>query len=156
VLVLDEPTNHLDLESREALEAALRTFGGSVLLVSHDRALLDAVGTRTIAVQDGTLRSYAGGWADHARVREERAAEQAPPPRPRKGKPRRAPDHAQQTARLEREIEAAEAALAALEDELADPAAWADQSKAVAASRRHTEAQRAVEDLYAKLEALAE
>jgi ATP-binding cassette, subfamily F, member 3 len=156
VLVLDEPTNHLDLESREALEAALRAFGGSVLLVSHDRALLDAVGTRTIAVQDGALRSYAGGWADYARVREERAAEQAPPPRPRKGKPRRAPDHAQQAARLEREIEAAETSLAELEDELADPAAWADHATADAASRRHAEAQRAVDDLYAKLEALAE
>jgi ATP-binding cassette, subfamily F, member 3 len=114
------------------------------------------VGTRTIAVQDGALRSYAGGWADYARVREERAAEQAPPPRPRTSKPRRAPDHAQQAARLEREIEAAETSLAELEDELADPAAWADQAKADAASRRHAEAQRAVDDLYAKLEALAE
>ena len=41
LLVLDEPTNHLDLESREALEAALEAFPGTVLLVSHDRALLD-------------------------------------------------------------------------------------------------------------------
>ena len=46
-LVLDEPTNHLDLESREALEAALEAFPGTVLLVSHDRALLDAVAERT-------------------------------------------------------------------------------------------------------------
>ena len=46
-LVLDEPTNHLDLESREALEAALDAFPGTVLLVSHDRALLDAVARRT-------------------------------------------------------------------------------------------------------------
>ena len=44
VLILDEPTNHLDLESREALEDALRAFPGAILLVSHDRALLDAVG----------------------------------------------------------------------------------------------------------------
>src|SRR5947209_7791014 len=47
-LIIDEPTNHLDLESREALEDALRGFDGTVLLVSHDRALLDAVGTRTL------------------------------------------------------------------------------------------------------------
>ncbi|HEY2636510.1 MAG TPA: ABC-F family ATP-binding cassette domain-containing protein [Solirubrobacteraceae bacterium] len=155
VLVLDEPTNHLDLESREALEAALRAFEGSVLLVSHDRALLDAVGTRTVAVEDGTLRSYEGGWADYARVRAERAAEQAPPPRPKKRRARRAPDHAQHAARLEREIETAEAALATLEDELADPSAWADQARADEAAQRHAEAQRAIEDLYAKLEALA-
>ncbi|HTA14779.1 MAG TPA: ABC-F family ATP-binding cassette domain-containing protein, partial [Solirubrobacteraceae bacterium] len=58
VLILDEPTNHLDLESREALEDALRSFEGALLLVSHDRALLDAVGTRTVAFEDGTLRTY--------------------------------------------------------------------------------------------------
>ena len=74
VLILDEPTNHLDLESREALEDALRAFPGAILLVSHDRALLDAVGTRTVAVEDGTLHTYLGGWAEYARTREERQA----------------------------------------------------------------------------------
>src|SRR5205814_6144813 len=69
-LVLDEPTNHLDLESREALEAALEAFPGTVLLVSHDRALLDAVAERTLAIEDGELHSHAGGWADYVRVRE--------------------------------------------------------------------------------------
>ncbi|MEA2157396.1 MAG: ATP-binding cassette, subfamily er 3, partial [Solirubrobacteraceae bacterium] len=72
VLILDEPTNHLDIESREALEDALQAYEGSLLLVSHDRALLEAVGTRTVAVQDGTLRSYDGGWQEYLRVREER------------------------------------------------------------------------------------
>ena len=70
VLVLDEPTNHLDLESREALEEALRAFPGALLLVSHDRALLDAVGTRTLAFEGNALRSYSGGWADYVRARE--------------------------------------------------------------------------------------
>ena len=74
VLILDEPTNHLDIESREALEDALRAFEGAVLLVSHDRALLDAVGTRTIAVEERSLRSYVGGWPEYVRVREERRA----------------------------------------------------------------------------------
>ena len=60
VLILDEPTNHLDLESREALEEALAQFTGSLLLVSHDRALLDAVGTRTVAVEDGACAAM---WA---------------------------------------------------------------------------------------------
>ena len=77
VLVIDEPTNHLDLDAREALEDALLAFDGAVLLVSHDRALLDAVGTRTVALEDGRLRSYDGGWAEYSRVREERRAEKA-------------------------------------------------------------------------------
>src|ERR671917_2351426 len=86
VLILDEPTNHLDLESREALEAALQDFPGALLLISHDRALLDAVGTRTIAIEDGTLHSYVGGWPEYLRVREERAeaertAKRAKPPK---------------------------------------------------------------------------
>src|SRR4029077_3720658 len=74
VLILDEPTNHLDIESREALEDALRSFAGAVLLVSHDRALLDAVGTRTVAVEDGTLHSYVGGWPEYVRGRGGRKA----------------------------------------------------------------------------------
>jgi ATP-binding cassette subfamily F protein 3 len=70
VLILDEPTNHLDLESREALERALAEFAGALLLVSHDRALLDAVGTRTVAFEDGSLHSYVGGWPEYVRARE--------------------------------------------------------------------------------------
>src|SRR4051794_34003207 len=70
LLILDEPTNHLDIESREALEDALRAFPGTVLLVSHDRALLDAVGRRTIAIEDQELKSYEGGWAEYVERRQ--------------------------------------------------------------------------------------
>jgi ATP-binding cassette, subfamily F, member 3 len=88
VLILDEPTNHLDLESREALEDALRGFAGSLLLISHDRALLDAVGSRTVSVEDGTLRSYEGGWPEYVRLREERkAGGEVTPQQPRKRTP---------------------------------------------------------------------
>ena len=94
-LVLDEPTNHLDLESREALEAALEAFPGTVLLVSHDRALLDAVAERTLAIEDCELHSYDGGWAEMLRRRDERARRAAPPRVPvpkqeRKAKPAKA------------------------------------------------------------------
>jgi ATP-binding cassette subfamily F protein 3 len=78
VLILDEPTNHLDIESREALEDALRSFTGALILVSHDRALLDAVGTRTVAVEDRTLHSYVGGWPEYVRIRDERRAAGSP------------------------------------------------------------------------------
>src|SRR4051794_37767674 len=130
VLILDEPTNHLDLESREALEAALQGFQGAVLLISHDRALLDAVGSRTVAVEERGLRSYVGGWPEYLRVREERAqdertAKRAKPAKAAKPAPEpRSPDSApsknqrRQAERLEQEIERAEAGLKALEEEL--------------------------------------
>ena len=167
VLILDEPTNHLDVESREALEEALSGFEGSLLLISHDRALLDAVGTRTVAFEDGGLRSYVGGWPEYVRVRAEREAERASPKPParkeaararRDPKPSKAPKpsgDAKARARLEAEIEAAEAALRAIEDELADPAAWATPARSAESTGRHEAAKRAVEELYARYEAVA-
>jgi ATP-binding cassette, subfamily F, member 3 len=177
VLILDEPTNHLDVESREALEEALEGFAGSVLLVSHDRALLDAVGSRTVAVEDGTLHSYEGGWADYLRMREERraleeaarsaaveadkAARAKPKASARNGsvagaaKPARSKNAIREAQKLEREIEAAEAALQALEDELAEPGAWSDPERSAASSERHEAAKRAVEELYARYERVA-
>jgi len=198
VLILDEPTNHLDIESREALEDALRAFTGAVLLVSHDRALLDAVGTRTVAVEEGTLHSYLGGWPEYVRIRDERCSidQKAGPhvdrpgaahARPHGGAhaPLRRPAHvpagttsnanggepkakaksrskpkgpsknrlsAQQQA--EQAIEEAEAAMAALEQELADPAAWATKYESAKSEARHTAARRAVDEAYARLEAL--
>ncbi len=193
VLILDEPTNHLDIESREALEDALRSFSGAVLLVSHDRALLDAVGTRTVAVEDGALHSYEGGWPEYVRVREERSsndqktgphvarsgAAHAPlrqlahapagtadrsngsdrdTAKPRRREKPKGPSKnrlsAQQQA--EREVEAAEAAMRALEDELADPGAWATQYESAKSEARHTAARRAIEQAYERLETLVD
>ena len=147
-LVLDEPTNHLDLESREALEAALEAFPGTVLLVSHDRALLDAVAERTIAIEDRKLASYEGGWADFVRIREERrAAEDAPEPKTRKepkAKPRPAPPKGpSELDRLEAEIGERERSVAELERRLAED--WSD-IETLAAHRR------ARDDLQALLE----
>jgi ATP-binding cassette subfamily F protein 3 len=166
VLILDEPTNHLDLDSREALEDALRAFPGTILLVSHDRALLDAVGARTVAVEDGKLRSYEGGWADYVRVRDEKRQlqlqQQEKPAAKAKAaaaKPAKtngaAPSKNQKKriAALEREIEKAEAALSELEDELADPKAWASPTSSARSTERHEQAKKAVEQLYAQLEA---
>ena len=162
VLILDEPTNHLDLESREALEQALSEFQGSLLLISHDRALLDAVGTRTVAFEDAALRSYVGGWPEYVRVREERAREAASKPAAtakRAPRPKRTsapkPDAARGQERLEREIEAAEATLQTVEDELADPAAWAGPEASARSAARHEEARRTVERLYEQLEQIA-
>ncbi|HZC75572.1 MAG TPA: ABC-F family ATP-binding cassette domain-containing protein, partial [Gaiellaceae bacterium] len=133
-LVLDEPTNHLDLESREALEAALDAFPGTVLLVSHDRALLDAIAERTLAIEDGELRAYDGGWAELLRVREEREARARPEPPPERAKPKPAakpaprpkakPRRKSELERIEAEIADREAEVAELETKLAED--WTD------------------------------
>jgi ATP-binding cassette, subfamily F, member 3 len=122
-LVLDEPTNHLDLESREALEAALEAFPGTVLLVSHDRALLDAVAERTLAIEDCELHSYDGGWAEMLRRRDERARRVAAPPEPKVEKKPKPPkpraNRPSELERIEAEIAARESEVAALEQQLA-------------------------------------
>jgi ATP-binding cassette subfamily F protein 3 len=165
VLILDEPTNHLDLDAREALEDALSAYQGALLLVSHDRALLDAVGSRTVAVEDGTLRTYVGGWAEYVRVREERKAKPAKPAAPKKQQPAPAPpkpksngngrskNAGRRLRELEREVEQAESVLQRLEAELAAPDAWATPDASAAATERHREAKRAVEEAYARWEA---
>ncbi len=62
LLMLDEPTNNLDLASVEIMEAALREFPGTIVTISHDRRFLDTVCTRTLAIDDGVIRDYAGGY----------------------------------------------------------------------------------------------
>ena len=74
LLVFDEPTNHLDAESREALEDALDAYAGTIVLVSHDRALIDAVATRTLAIEGTSLIARDGGWADLLQARAEARA----------------------------------------------------------------------------------
>jgi len=156
-LVLDEPTNHLDLESREALEAALEAFPGTVLLVSHDRALLDAVATRILSVEDGTVRSYDGGWAEFLRLRTEaedsttaeptswagsHPARPAEPPARPKQQPARKKERSE-LERLEAEIAAREDRIAELERSLADD--WANVDVIAAHRRERSELQALLE-----------
>ena len=167
VLVLDEPTNHLDIESREALEDALIEFEGSVVLISHDRALLEAVGSRTIVVEDGKLTSHSSGWAEYQRRQDEREAEgdAAAKGAAKKAKAangngaasKRRDDKAaekavRKAARLEDRIAKAEADLKAVEEELADPAAWSNPTRTERATAKHEAAKAAVEELLAEWE----
>jgi ATP-binding cassette subfamily F protein uup len=77
VLVLDEPTNDLDTETLELLEARLVEFGGTLLLVSHDRAFLNNVVTSTIVFEEGNVKEYVGDYDDWARIRDVRLADRA-------------------------------------------------------------------------------
>jgi ATP-binding cassette, subfamily F, member 3 len=158
VLVLDEPTNHLDIESREALEDALTEFEGTVLLVSHDRALLEAVGSRTLVCEGGELRSHPSGWAEYQRRRDEEGAEAASAAKSSSSSGRKysatkpAQKAARKAAKLEQRIERAETELRALEDELADPAAWSSPGRVERATKQHEEAKAAVQELYREWE----
>ncbi len=126
------------LSGGERRRLALALVVASVLLVSHDRALLDAVAHRTLAVADGTVRSYDGGWADYVRRRDELSApvvagdvaEHKSKPRPRPQAPKQSGPS--ELERIEAEIAARERTVAELEERLADD--WADAA-AVAAHR---------------------
>jgi ATP-binding cassette, subfamily F, member 3 len=153
-LVLDEPTNHLDLESRESLEAALEAFPGTVLLVSHDRALLDAVADRLLAIEQGRVASYPGGWADYVRAQEAEAAPPAAAPKAA-GRPKReqaagrpAQPKLAPIELLEAEVARAETRVAELEQQLA--ADWSDTALLAA----HREAREDLAALLARWEAM--
>jgi ATP-binding cassette subfamily F protein uup len=77
VLLLDEPTNHLDLDAIAWLEELLVGFAGALMLVTHDRAFLDAVATRIVELDRGVLRSYPGNFSAYERLKEEQLAAEA-------------------------------------------------------------------------------
>jgi ATP-binding cassette subfamily F protein uup len=77
VLVLDEPTNHLDPDQVEKLEAWLQAFQGSLLLITHDRHLLDGVVDRMLELEGGTVTSYEGSYSDYLLERSDRELREA-------------------------------------------------------------------------------
>jgi ATP-binding cassette, subfamily F, member 3 len=65
LLILDEPTNHLDVDAREALVQALNAYSGAVILISHDRHMVELTADRLVLVDDGTAREYDGSMEDY-------------------------------------------------------------------------------------------
>jgi ATP-binding cassette subfamily F protein 3 len=148
VLVLDEPTNHLDLSTKEVLEDALAEFGGTIILVSHDRYLLNKVASRIIEVKHDEVNSYEGNFdayseavnaarqlkmqseAEIKRAEEEKAYKENKA-RQYRSKEQRAAD-AQKRNRireLEKEIEGTEVLIFELENAISDPEIASDYSK---------------------------
>jgi ATP-binding cassette subfamily F protein uup len=129
VLVLDEPTNDLDAETLELLEELLLDFGGTLLLVSHDRAFLNNVVTSTLVFEgQGRVVEYAGGYDDWLLQRPKPAAaegaeeKKARPQRPAAPKPQRLSfNQARELDALPGTIEALEKEQAALHERMADP-----------------------------------
>lgn len=107
LLLLDEPTNHLDIDSQEVLQQVLEQFAGTVLLVSHDRWLIDALATQLWIATPGELRPFDGTWAEYCRATATAPAQVTEVTRrapPRRREPRRR-TNAQQEQRA-RELEA--------------------------------------------------
>jgi ATP-binding cassette subfamily F protein uup len=174
VLALDEPTNDLDLASLRALEDALLAFPGSAIVVSHDRWFLDRVATRIVHLDgEGNARVHAGALslllekqaAEAAAAAQEqaaaaakaRAADRPAAPRPRKLSTR----ERQELEELPTRIEAAEAALRAVDGGLADPAVYtaAGRDRFEQLTQRRRELPQQIRELYARweeLEAIAE
>src|SRR3954451_15362828 len=134
LLVLDEPTNDLDIDTLELLEALLQDYAGTVLLVSHDRAFLDAVVTQTIAFEGvGRWKEYAGGYDDWVRASRAAAAVDAGPKKAAneaiaRDRPRRPAklsfNEARELESIPARLQAVEAEQKALVERLADPALY--------------------------------
>ena len=135
LLILDEPTNHLDIDSREALMVALNEFPGAVILISHDRHLIEATVDRLWLVKDGTVHNYDGDLTDYRQLvtggasdrRERREADKAS----KADKRREAAARRQAMEPVAKEIRATEGLIErtrkridAIEDQLADPAIY--------------------------------
>jgi ATP-binding cassette subfamily F protein 3 len=164
LLILDEPTNHLDVDAREALVRALNDFEGAVILISHDRHLMEACADRLWIVRGGTVRPYAGDMESYrAECLAERGASEAPRGRSRSpgpGRPtaqdlrRLAAEQRATLAPLKRRVAQAEAGIDRLSGKIADlDAALAqtelyvgDPGRAQVLARERGELARALED----------
>lgn len=145
VLILDEPTNHLDMMTKEVLENALAEFGGTIILVSHDRYLLNKVAGRIIEIKADEVNSYEGDFDAYAEAvaaqqqalqaqenEKKQAAAQAAYEQSKqqshRSKQQRANDakRRERIRALEKEIEQTEQLISQLESEIADPAIASD------------------------------
>lgn len=171
LLLLDEPTNHLDIASCQVVEAMLRNYPGTVLLVSHDRYFIDQVAQQVAAIEDGRLEYY---WGDYSYYHEKRMARalELSAARHKIVKNGDNPDRRQRDEekqrlkiqrRLARELESleqsifeAEARKTELEDQLSDPSTYADDKQARLCSRAYEEIKATLAQWYDRWEQLQE
>jgi ATP-binding cassette subfamily F protein 3 len=166
LLILDEPTNHLDIDSRRALTEALNDFAGAVILITHDRSLMEMVADRLWLVTEGSVKAFDGDMDDYAKYVLDRARAanrnpaKTPPPAPQ---PATAASPKGAIGPLKRKLEAAEEALARetklfaeVDAALADPATYSDATKSVEVKKRHARMLERLAEAEAKWMAAAE
>ncbi len=116
LLILDEPTNHLDVASREWIEEAVESYEGNLLFVSHDRYFINRFATRIWMLEDGRINDFRGTFEEYRAAQERKLQAAAPakaePEKPKKEKPRRPGG----TKELEKQVAAAERAVAKAEE----------------------------------------
>ena len=156
LLVMDEPTNDLDVETLELLEEQLLAYKGTLLVVSHDREFLDNVVTSTFVLEgDGEVRQYPGGYGDYVRQRKasapppaaDRAPSAPPPAKSGKGRGKLGYNEQRELAGLPARIEALEAEIAGIGEQLAKGTIY--RSERLAAAQAELEA---AVDRWAELE----
>lgn len=157
LIILDEPTNHLDIDSRESLMEALNAFEGAVILISHDRHLVEATADRLWLVADGKVAPFDGDMDDYKRYVLSGPVEKTAPKADGKvnavDRRRLAAERRAQLAPLRKRIQAVEARIEALKKDLArldaalaDPALFArDPSKGAKLSKDRADAIKAID-----------
>ncbi|MET3665628.1 ABC-F family ATP-binding cassette domain-containing protein [Caulobacter sp. 1776] len=165
MLILDEPTNHLDIDSRRALLDALNDYEGAVILITHDRSLMELVADRLWLAADGTVKPFDGDMDDYARFVLDRA-KQAVKPTQVAREPDKAAAPAPKKAAIEplkRKIEAAEQVVnrttrqvAELETQLADPRLYKNPTKVAELTKRRDNAKAKLDEAEAAWMDLAE
>ena len=167
LLILDEPTNHLDIPSREALEAALSGFDGTILIISHDRYFINRLATRIFdfadrAMHDLRVDHVGDGYNELCRVREQRSPAQAEITEQKtsankeqyllnKKQASDARKQANKLVRLRKEADALEAELEKVEAELYGDAAT-DYQKVAQLDARKTQIEERLLEIYEELE----
>jgi len=153
-LLLDEPTNHLDIPSREALEAALLEFPGTLVIATHDRYLLERLATRMLTVESGRLVDFHGTYDEMKAKRSrdaQRAGRKARRAAPGDGdRSRERPPKSRRPTfeEIATQIAAAEQELADAGRLMADPELYRDGERTKMTRARYEEAQRRLEALY--------
>jgi len=166
-LILDEPTNHLDIASQEILESVLLEFNGTVLLVSHDRYLIQALATQIWELENGQLRVYRGDYDEYLQEKQrQRAASQAestqrqklssPARRKERAVRQERERRAQRAVELEGEIATLEDRLAALTEALAEASATQQLDRVRLLGVEYDQAAQDLEKLMAEWEAIAQ